>query len=146
MNIHPPLLRQPRRPEPLHLMGGEVIPCFTGEENDGRAFAAMNLYPPGCGVPLHTHTLEDEIFHVAEGSLEVTLGEQTLTLRAGDSAFLPRDVPHAWRVAGDKAARFLLVVTPAGMESMFREVAALGEAATPQRVAGICDRYGIAFA
>jgi quercetin dioxygenase-like cupin family protein len=146
MNTHPPLLRQKRRPEPLKLMGGEVIPYFTGHDNAGRAFAAMNVYPPGTGVPLHTHTLEDEIFHVAEGSLEITLGEKNLTLQAGDSAFLPRDVPHAWQVAGDQVARFLLVVTPAGMESMFREVAALGEAATPQKVASICDRYGIAFA
>ena len=47
---------------------------------------------------------------VLEGMLEVRAGAQTQSLRAGDTARYPADVPHSIRNPGPRLARALLVV------------------------------------
>jgi hypothetical protein len=41
---------------------------------------------------------------------------------AGESIFVARGTPHAYRNVGDAPARMVAVYTPAGMEGWFREV------------------------
>jgi uncharacterized RmlC-like cupin family protein len=43
---------------------------------------------------MHIHTREDETFYVLAGEIEVTVGGERDVLRAGDSVFLPRGIPH----------------------------------------------------
>lgn len=146
MNTNPPILQNIRQPEHIALMGGDIFPHFTGADTSGQAFAAFNIFPPGTGVPPHIHDLEDEAFYVQEGELEVLLGAETRRLKAGQSAWLPRNVVHAWSVAGDQPAKFLLVVTPAGLENLFRELAALpADRLDAQTLDEISTRYRIKF-
>ena len=146
MNTNPPGLQNVRQPEHIPLMGGDVYAHFTGADTAGQSFAAMNVYPPGAGVPPHVHEREDEVFYLEAGELEVLLGTETLHLKAGDSAFLPRGVPHAWKVVSAETARFLLVVTPAGLENLFRELSALPPGPPDGAVLGeIAARHGIHF-
>ena len=127
-------------------MGGDVYAHFTGADTNGQAFAAMNVYPFGAGVPPHVHEHEDEVFYVEAGELEVLLGTETLRLKTGQSAFLPRGVPHAWKVVSAETARFLLVVTPAGLENLFRELSALPPGPPDAAALGTIDaRHGIRF-
>jgi hypothetical protein len=49
----------------------------------------------------------------------------------GDLVFKPRRVPHAFWNAGDQPARLLELISPAGFEHYFRELAPL--LATPER-------------
>jgi mannose-6-phosphate isomerase-like protein (cupin superfamily) len=73
--------------------------------------------------PLHVHRRDDETFYVLEGELRLFVGDEQIVLRAGDAAFAPRDVPHAYRVDSDEA-HWLLTTTPAGFDSFVREVSA----------------------
>lgn len=49
---------------------------------------------PGGVVPEHTHPHE-QISYVLEGEMVFTLGDETRTLRAGEGATIPPNVPHS---------------------------------------------------
>lgn len=76
---------------------------------------------PGVEPPFHTHRHEDETFYLIEGSLKVFRGDEELVLRPGESGFLPRGVPHTFKVLSP-TARWLVYVTPGGFEEFFRGV------------------------
>ena len=77
--------------------------------------------------PLHVHQNEDEFFLVLEGQLIVRRRNEELTLETGQSAFLPRNVPHTFKVASSRV-RFLNCITPGGFEEFFRD---LGQPVNP---------------
>ena len=71
------------------------------------------------GPPLHLHTKQDEIFYIAEGEYRFVVGDETHTLKAGDSVFLPRNIPHTWIQLSD-AGRMIYMASPAGkLEEFF---------------------------
>jgi len=68
---------------------------------------------------MHVHHREDESFYVLEGQLRLQCGDETFVAEAGSYIFLPRDVPHSFRVEGDTPARMLTIETPGGGERFF---------------------------
>ena len=54
----------------------------------------------------HTHGNQEQTFYILEGQMEVTVGEETYQLGAGDSVLLPRDVFHKHRNSGDVPLKF----------------------------------------
>jgi len=76
---------------------------------------------PGGEPPLHVHRNEDEFFYVLEGALKVRRGDQEITLQAGESAFLPRNIAHTFKVMSPHV-RFLNYITPGGFEEYFRDL------------------------
>lgn len=115
------------RPEPLIQLGGSTITEHLGGEQTNGAVALMEFtIEPGFPVPPpHAHTHEDEITYVIEGALEITIGDETRTVDAGESIFKPRGVPHAFAIAGEQRVRFLETITPAGFERYFRALAGI---------------------
>ena len=80
-----------------------------------------SLAPHGDGPPLHVHHDEDEAFHVLDGELRLRVGDQQLTLGAGETALAPRGVPHTYLVTSDQGARWL-IITRGGFERFVRAV------------------------
>jgi quercetin dioxygenase-like cupin family protein len=102
-------------------------------ETTGGAFSLVEhpLPPRALGAPLHTHRREDEYSYVLEGRVGLQLGAEELEAGPGDLVFKPRDVPHTFWNAGDEPARLLELISPAGFEHYFRELAPL--LAAPER-------------
>lgn len=100
---------------------------MIGGETTGGAFSLVEhpLPPRALGAPLHTHTNEDEYSYVLEGRVGVQLGDEVLEAGPGDLVFKPRGVAHAFWNAGDEPARLLELISPAGFENYFREMAPL---------------------
>ena len=59
-----------------------------------------------------------------EGELSFQLEDDVFTRRAGELAFAPRGVPHTYANLSGAPARVLLVITPAGFERYFDQIAA----------------------
>jgi mannose-6-phosphate isomerase-like protein (cupin superfamily) len=93
----------------------------------GGAFSlvAHPLPPRALGAPVHTHRNEDEYSYVLEGRVGVQLGEDVIEAGPGNLVFKPRGVAHAFWNAEDEPARLLEIISPAGFENYFRELAPL---------------------
>lgn len=91
------------------------------KDTDGElaVFEQTGLTPNG-GPPLHIHPNQDEWFFVTEGEYLFQVGEEKYNMKAGDTIFLPRNVPHAFIQLTEKA-RTIVSYQPAGkMEDFFK--------------------------
>ena len=75
-----------------------------------RLMLSLVELDPGAVVPLHAHPHE-QAGMVLEGLLELTLGDETRTLAAGESYIIPGNTMHAARASGG-ACRVLDVFSP----------------------------------
>ncbi len=93
----------------------------------GGAFSLVEhpLPPRALGSPIHTHVNEDEYSYILEGRVGLQLGDEVILAGPGDLVFKPRGIPHAFWNAGDEPARLLEIISPAGFENYFRELAPL---------------------
>src|ERR671935_200538 len=94
---------------------------LRSEETDGHV-AVVELAGGG-RPPLHRHDF-DETFYVLEGELTFQLDDDVFTRRAGELAFAPRGVAHTYANLSGTPARALLMITPAGFERYFDQIAA----------------------
>ena len=93
--------------------------------------------PPGIATPLHRHTHEAEAMFLLEGRMTYRAGEEEVELSDGDFVFLPKALPHAFRIRGDKPARLLALTVPGGLMGLYDEV---GVPATEMRLPGADGR------
>ena len=69
----------------------------------------------GFSPPLHVHRREDTALFVIEGAITVRVGDDRRAVGPGGFVWLPRDVPHTFRVESE-TVRQLELVAPAGFE------------------------------
>lgn len=116
------VMRQPGQGPATWALGSLFEHLLGAEHTDGSLGVSLVTQPPGTATPLHVHTREAEAFFVLEGHITYRAGEQLYELREGCFIYLPTDLPHAFRVRGSTAARYLAVTTPAGLMSLYDEV------------------------
>jgi quercetin dioxygenase-like cupin family protein len=122
---------------------------IAGAQTGGQlAVVEHPIKPHALASPLHTHTREDELSFVITGRVGVQLGDQVVVAEPGTLVFKPRNIPHAFWNEGEDEARVLEMITPAGFDNYFREMAALFADSTsgmpdPQRAAALYERYGL---
>jgi quercetin dioxygenase-like cupin family protein len=130
--------------ERLNVIGDSQTIKLTGDMTNGLFAMIEQNNKAGAGVPLHVHTREDESFYVCEGEVMFQVGEIEVLAPAGTTVYLPRGVPHGFRV--NKPTRAILCLYPAGAENMFRKLSALPPGPpNMEGVTGICAEYGIYF-
>jgi uncharacterized RmlC-like cupin family protein len=83
-----------------------------------------------------------------EGEVGVQIGEDVLVAGAGDLVFKPSGVPHAFWNASDEPARALEIISPAGFEGYFAELAPLLPPANQgpldeEAVGAVREKYGL---
>jgi quercetin dioxygenase-like cupin family protein len=115
----------PRGEGPRYELMGEVEIFKATAEDTGGAFSLFEtISQPGGGAPLHIHHREDETVYVLEGRFLLQNGEDKFTAQAGDFAYFPKGIPHAYRNLEAMPGRLLFVMTPGGYERFFAEAAA----------------------
>lgn len=136
--------------EQILVVGEHIRLIATADQTGGACsvFEMRSLF--GGGVPVHTHTREDEIVLVLEGSYDITLGARVHHSPAGASATFPRGVPHGFRCTSPRGGRLLVIATPGGFEHFLRDLAAdvpeiKGERDL-ERARAIFERYGMTLA
>ncbi|THD69801.1 cupin domain-containing protein [Robertkochia marina] len=130
----------------LNVLGDNQLILLTGKDTNGQLTSLIEDNEPGMQLPMHVHENEDEFFKVIKGEVEFTADGKSQVLKAGDSIFLPRGIPHGWTVVGDTNAVMHLDIYPAGLENMFEELSALPPGPPDlEKVAGICGKYGVKF-
>jgi quercetin dioxygenase-like cupin family protein len=101
------------------LNGGVMSVLLDGATTNGQLDMVRTRGRAGAAAPVHVHDHEDEVFLVLEGSAIFWVGERRHEVSAGGVAFLPRGLPHAYRVTSD-VVDMVTLCTPAGIERFFR--------------------------
>jgi quercetin dioxygenase-like cupin family protein len=135
---------RPQEGETAQLGGLGVRFMATGE---GFALVEHPIAPRTLAAPMHVHQHEDEYSYVLEGEVGVQIGDDVHYARPGDLVVKPRGIPHAFWNRTDEPARLLEIISPAGFERYFAELAPL---LPPQReapdfagLAAVQARYGL---
>jgi len=110
---------------------GFVVPAGGGKHFDsptpGRFFALKLLgsdtgqsimmfeetLPAGTASLHHLHRDSDEVAWVISGEFTFKIGDEVTIGGPVTCAFMPRDVPHAWKNTGKETGRVLFLYTPA---------------------------------
>jgi quercetin dioxygenase-like cupin family protein len=114
-------LAQPDQQQQLEwLDGGTLAILLDSAATNGQLMVGRFDVSEGEAPPFHKHTHEDEVFMLIRGTALVWVDDQEMELKEGGIVFLPRDIPHAYRITSAKAD-LLMINTPGGIEGMFRE-------------------------
>ena len=117
---------------------------IDGAEADDRfSLVEHPMSARALAAPMHRHGREDEYSYVLEGSIGALLGDAVVIGKPGDLIFKPRNQWHTFWNAGDKPARILEIISPAGFEKFFQELVDMGGVANaqPQALGELCGRY-----
>jgi len=117
-----------RHGEELLVMGGQFDLKVSSRDTGGDLCIYDTIRLEKGGPALHRHHFQDEWFYVIRGEFIVQVGDKTLSLHPGDSAFAPRKIPHAFAKISDGEGQMLVLFQPAGsMEDFFRQMSKLGK-------------------
>lgn len=115
----------PGEGESVDLGGLGVQFKIRGRDTAGSIAIVEHPIGPRRLVPPHTHTKEDELSYILEGTVGVRIGDEIAEAVAGSYVFKPRAVPHTFWNPTDRPARLLEIIVAAGFEDYFAEIARL---------------------
>jgi quercetin dioxygenase-like cupin family protein len=135
---------------------GHLMTVLASGDETGGSFALIDTWAlSGNEPPRHVHEREDETFVFIEGHGTFYVGDEVYDVAAGGAIFLPRGVPHSFKIRSERA-RALILLSPAGFENWFREFSepakamVVPEAHVPsysdiEAMTAAAPRYGITF-
>lgn len=113
-------LAQPDQQQKLEWLDGGVFSVLLDSAaTAGQLTVGRFTVNKGEAPPYHLHTREDEIFLLVKGTALVWSDDQESELSEGGIVYLPKNVPHGYRITSD-TADLLMICTPGGIEGMFR--------------------------
>ncbi|CAN7750986.1 cupin domain-containing protein [Variovorax sp. LjRoot175] len=112
---------------------GQLEIRYLQEAGNGCQMGCFEMrVPPGSNVPPpHSHSANEELVYVIEGTLRYTVGSETRELQPGDTMTTPRGVVHGFSNPHDVVARALVINTPDIGAQYFREVGSIINAGGP---------------
>jgi len=118
---------------------------------DGTQNAGMGVFelvvPPGSNVPPpHSHTHNEEIVYVLEGTLRYSVDADKRDLKPGQTMRTPKGAVHGFSNPFDTVARALIALAPDIGPKYFEDVAAVmnvGGAPDKAALVAVMTRYGL---
>lgn len=113
--------------------------------DSGGSLAALEVeIPAGTLVKPHNHSREDEFSLVLSGTVGVRVGDRVLEASPGAYLIKPRGIPHAMWNAASVPAKVAEILSPAGLEGYFEELAPiLARHGTRPEYYQLTESYGI---
>ena len=116
---------------------------IDGADTDGRFSLVEHLFDPrALAAPMHRHRDEDEYTFVLTGRIGAVIEGRELEAGPGDLLFKPRGQWHTFWNAGDEPASCLELISPAGLEQLFRSFATLPGEPDPEQLAEMAAKFG----
>lgn len=103
------------------LNGANLAVLLDTETTGGQLMMGRFTHKQGDATPYHLHHNEDEMFLLLSGTAKVWCDDIEHDLGEGGVVFLPRGIPHAYRITSE-SADLLMITTPPGLEAMFRGI------------------------
>lgn len=117
----------------LGLRGSGVTYKAAGVRPSGGPTFLEFAVAAGFNTGDHVHSRIEEIFYVVDGVVQIRVGDELVQAKAGDFILVPPGVAHGFSSSGDRPAKMILVISPAGVhEQYFEELSELlGEPGAP---------------
>ena len=119
---------------------------IDGSQSQGLGMFELTV-PPGSNVPPpHSHTNNEEIVYVLEGTLRYSVGDDTRDLSPGDTMRTPKGAVHGFSNPFGGVARALITMAPDVGAQYFEDVASVMKAGGPPDKAAlvaVMSRYGL---
>lgn len=127
--------------EVRYLMDGTVMGAGVG-------MFELTVQPGARVPPAHSHSGNEEIVYVLEGTLRYTVDDEMRDLKPGDRMYTPRGSVHAFSNPHDTPARALIILAPDIGAQYFRDVAEAiaGGTPNPAKLTEVMRRYGLVLA
>jgi mannose-6-phosphate isomerase-like protein (cupin superfamily) len=109
--------------ESLWFLGDYSQIILDASHTEGKFMLTWNIQAPGSMPPVHEHAVEDEIIVIVDGGITFWTPGNEVTLGAGDTILLPKDLPHTLQTDLEVGAKFFLITAPTGFEQFLRDVA-----------------------
>jgi gentisate 1,2-dioxygenase len=93
-------------------------------------------------APLHIHTREDEFSYVLQGRVGAVFGDEEVYADPGDLVFKPRGEWHTFWNAGDEELRILEIITPGGLEELFKRYRSILAERGPEALPALAAEAG----
>ncbi|WP_433017699.1 cupin domain-containing protein [Kribbella sp. CA-294648] len=128
--------------------GVGVIFKIDGADSGGALAVVEHPFEVGGLVPPHVHHREDEISIVLEGEIGFRSEDKEIVLGPGGYIVKPRGEVHAMWNAGPTPARMIEIISPAGLEELFRTVVDLTERGEAEmtKIVELANRYEVPIA
>jgi mannose-6-phosphate isomerase-like protein (cupin superfamily) len=96
------------------MFGEHACDVISMPDENGIGAFALETSPAGFASPLHVHHRDDGIFYILEGAIRLKCGDLDALAVQGSTIFLPRGIPHAFRVEGDAPLKWFNLQAPHG--------------------------------
>ena len=115
---------------------------IDGKSTEGRfSIVHRTIAPRTLAAPLHLHHNEDEFSYVLSGTLGALLSDDVVAADPGTWVVKPRRQWHTLWNAGDVICELIEVISPAGFENYFRELAVMWR--DPEQITRINTKYSL---
>jgi mannose-6-phosphate isomerase-like protein (cupin superfamily) len=132
---------------------------IDSHQTGGRLAVVEHLLAPhAIAAPVHRHRDEDEFSLVVEGRIGAIFDGEEVFAEPGEIILKPRGEWHTFWNAGDTPARLIELITPGGLEDLFRKidrgvsdeeftelVARYGCEVDLAQTAPLIEKYGLTF-
>jgi len=94
--------------------GGALSKALVRPENAGAQLVdyRISIYQPMAHVEMHTHKVQEQIYHVLEGEGMMVMDGKEQVVRKHDVIFMPPGVAHSITNNGLVDLTFIVVTTP----------------------------------
>ena len=102
-------------PHGFHNSGDDLLTLLDlhsyqfDDVNPSKLGVAEVTYGLQGGVETHAHADREKAYYIISGQACVKVGDEEEVLEAGGVAFIPRNVPHAYRNAGEEPLKLTVV-------------------------------------
>ena len=104
----------------ISLAGVTITLQASAQETEGKwALVEHQLPPHFSGVAPHSHKATTEAFYILEGTLHLKVGKLDREAPAGSFVLVTPGTVHSYTNQGDQSVRFLVMISPPGMEGFF---------------------------
>lgn len=114
----------------------------SGSDVENRVTVIKMTVDPGTGAPPYISAQEDKYFRILEGHFAFQIGDQTQNAVAGATLTVQRGDVHGFTNMSASKSILLLVATPGGHDTFFREMSELAAPHDPSEVFAVARQNG----
>ena len=138
-----PILATSDQGPKLRIVGDTIRVLATLDDTGGKFEAFETTGPWDSGPPPHAHSWSESYF-IAEGEVDVIVGNETMRATPGSFINIPAGTFHGYRIAS-QSARFTVITTAAGASDFFYELDAEteGSVADMEKIMAVATKHGL---